>query len=91
MASRAWRTTRLTTALVGRAASYLSSLPVIKAKWSAFATQCWTVPVAGGVGKIYTIGAQPLNAGLQVFDYVDRPSAAPSPAVRSQLQLLFPC
>jgi hypothetical protein len=69
---------------------YLSSSPVITANWSAASSQRWTVPVGGGVGKIFRIGAQPINAGLQVFDYVERPSAGPNWAVRFQVQLLFP-
>jgi hypothetical protein len=69
---------------------YLTSSPVITANWSASSSQRWTVPVGGGVGKIFRIGAQPINAGLQVFDYVERPSAGPNWAVRFQVQLLFP-
>jgi hypothetical protein len=69
---------------------YLTSSPVITANWSAASSQRWTVPVGGGVGKIFRIGTQPVNAGLQVFDYVERPSGAPNWAVRFQVQLLFP-
>jgi hypothetical protein len=69
---------------------YLTSSPVITANWSAASPQRWTVPIGGGVGKIFRIGAQPVNAGLQVFDYVERPSGGPNWAVRFQVQLLFP-
>jgi hypothetical protein len=69
---------------------YVSSSPVITANWSAAPSQRWTVPIGGGGGKIFKIGGQPINAALQVFDYVERPSAGPKWAVRFQVQLLFP-
>jgi hypothetical protein len=69
---------------------YLSSSPIITANWSADSSQRWTVPIGGGGGRIFKIGGQPINASLQIFDYVARPSSGPSWAVRFQVQLLFP-
>jgi hypothetical protein len=68
----------------------LSSSPVITANWSAAASHRWTVPIGGDDGKIFKIGGQPINASLQVYDYVERPSAGPNWTVRFQVQLLFP-
>jgi hypothetical protein len=50
----------------------------------------WTVPVGGGVGKIFHICSQPMNASLQAFDYPIRTSPGPSWALRFQVQFLFP-
>ena len=69
---------------------YLTSSPIMTANWSADASQRWNVPLGGGVGKIFKIGGQPMNASLQAFDYVAHPSAGPRWAVRFQVQFLFP-
>ena len=41
---------------------YLTSAPIITANWEANNDNRWTVPFGGGVGKIFKIGKQPLNA-----------------------------
>jgi hypothetical protein len=69
---------------------YLSSSPVITANWSADSSQRWSVPIGGGVGKIFKIANQPINASFQAFDYVEHPSFAPRWALRFQVQFLFP-
>ncbi len=69
---------------------YLSSSPVITANWSAASSQRWSVPIGGGGGRIFKIGGQPINASVQAFNYVERPSAGPDWALRLQVQLLFP-
>jgi hypothetical protein len=69
---------------------YLVSSPIITANWSAPLGQRWSVPIGGGVGKIFKIGDQPMNASLQAFDYVAHRSLAPRWALRFQVQLLFP-
>jgi hypothetical protein len=52
---------------------YLTTSPVITANWSVDASQRWSVPIGGGIGKIFRIGTQPINASLQTYDYVERP------------------
>ncbi len=69
---------------------YLVSAPIITAKWTAPSSDRWTVPVGGGIGKIFHLGSQPLNASLQAFDYPIHPSLGPKWAVRFQVQFLFP-
>ena len=69
---------------------YLTSSPIITSNWSAPSSERWSVPIGGGVGKIFKIGDQPFNASLQAFDYVAHPSSGPRWALRAQTQLLFP-
>jgi len=69
---------------------YLTSSPIITANWSAPSSQRWNVPLGGGVGKIFRIYGQPMNASLQAFDYVATPSLGPRWELRFQLQFLFP-
>ena len=50
----------------------------------------WAFPLGAGIGKIFRIGEQPMNASLQAFDYLQSPTGGPRWAVRAQLQFLFP-
>lgn len=69
---------------------YLTSSPIITANWNATSGNRWNLPIGGGVGRILKIGEQPINLGLQAFDYVQSPSGGPRWALRFQVQLLFP-
>jgi hypothetical protein len=69
---------------------YLVSSPIMTANWSAPSSQRWSIPLGGGVGKIFKIDGQPMNASLQAFDYVAHPNLAPRWAIRVQIQFLFP-
>jgi hypothetical protein len=69
---------------------YLVTSPIITANWSAPSSQRWNVPLGGGVGKIFKIYGQPMNASLQAFDFVATPSLGPRWELRFQLQFLFP-
>lgn len=69
---------------------YLSSAPIITANWNADSDNKWTIPFGGGVGKIFKIGTQPLNAQVQSFYNVEKPDNAADWSLRLQLQFLFP-
>jgi hypothetical protein len=69
---------------------YLTSSPIITANWNATSGNKWDFPLGGGVGKILKIGDQPINVGLQAFDYVQSPSGGPRWTLRFQVQFLFP-
>jgi hypothetical protein len=69
---------------------YLTSAPIITANWEAESGNQWTVPFGGGVGKIFKIGKQPLNAQVQAFYNVEKPENGPDWQLRLQLQFLFP-
>jgi hypothetical protein len=69
---------------------YISSAPIITANWKADSGNQWTVPFGGGVGKIFRIGKQPLNAQAQAFYNVEKPDNSPDWTLRLQLQFLFP-
>jgi len=55
---------------------YLVSSPLITANWEA-PTNKWAFPIGAGIGKIFRIGEQPINASLQAFDYVKSPTSGP--------------
>jgi hypothetical protein len=69
---------------------YVTSSPIITANWKADGGDVWTVPFGGGVGKIFRIGKQPMNAQVQAFYNVSKPDNGPDWSLRLQLQFLFP-
>jgi len=70
---------------------YISVSPVITANWEADrASDEWTVPLGGGVGKIFTIGKLPFNGSLAVYKNVVKPDMGPDWTIRAQISLLLP-
>jgi len=67
---------------------YLFSSPTLVANWNS--AQQWTIPVGAGEGRIFTMGAQPVNVRLGGEYNVVRPNNAPEWAVKFTFQLLFP-
>ncbi|MFO1146596.1 MAG: hypothetical protein U1E33_08680 [Rhodospirillales bacterium] len=69
---------------------YLVTSPVITVNWEADKDNAAMVPVGGGVGRVFTVGSQPVNAQVQGFYNAVRPDFAPQASLRLQLALLFP-
>jgi len=69
---------------------YLTSAPIITANWEAESGEKWTIPVGGGLGKVFKIGKQPINMSSQVFYNAERPNNGAEWQWRLQIQLLFP-
>lgn len=69
---------------------YLSSAPIITANWHADSDDQWTVPVGGGVGKVFHVGKQPMNASVRAYYNVVAPDAGPDWTVQLQLTFMFP-
>jgi hypothetical protein len=49
-----------------------------------------TVPVGGGISKLFRIGPQPVSATAQTYYNVERPDFAPDWQLRIALTFLFP-
>jgi len=81
---------------------YLVSAPIMTANWAAAkGGDVWTVPLGGGVGKLFRLGdilpleghpiaKLPINTQLQAFGNVHRPEFGSEWQLRFQVQLLFP-
>lgn len=69
---------------------YLVSAPIITANWNSSSGNKWTIPIGGGVGKIFKIGEQPVNASLQGYWNAETPEGGADWTLRTQIQLLFP-
>ncbi|WP_188569369.1 neuromedin U [Undibacterium terreum] len=69
---------------------YLVSSPVVTSNWKQKSSERWTVPVGGGIGRLFKVGGQSINTNVQVFSNLARPINAPSWSFRLQVQFLFP-
>lgn len=80
---------------------YLVSAPIMTADWAAKGSDVWTVPLGGGVGKLFSLGQilpleghplakLPINTQVQAFGNVARPEDGPKWQLRFQIQFLFP-
>jgi len=69
---------------------YVTSSPIMTVNWKADSSQKWTVPLGGGVGKIFHLGRLPVNTSLAMYYNVVKPEFGADWQVRAQVQLLFP-
>ena len=46
---------------------YLVSSPIVTANWEANSDNRWTVPVDGGVRRVFRISGQNINTTLQTY------------------------
>jgi hypothetical protein len=58
--------------------------------WKADSGQQWTVPLGGGVGKIFHFGKLPVNTQISAYYNVIRPDFGANWQIRAQVQLMFP-
>ena len=69
---------------------YLTVSPIITANWNASSGNQWVVPVGGGVGRVFRLGYQPLNASVAFFGNAARPTNSSPWGMRLQIAFLFP-
>lgn len=68
----------------------ISVSPTITANWQASSGNVWTVPVGAGVGRVFRLGYQPMNASVALFGNVVHPAGGSPWGMRVQLSFLFP-
>ena len=73
---------------------YLSFSPIITADWEND-DQGWTVPVGGGIGRVFKLGKQPINASLHAYYNAIKPEIGGEEimgdwTIRTQIQFLIP-
>ena len=71
---------------------FLTSSPTMSANWEAEKTgDRLTVPVGGGIGKIFKMGGHPFRASMQAFGYAASPDAVDTDwTLQAEFRLLFP-
>ncbi|HRH15258.1 MAG TPA: hypothetical protein PK225_13010 [Azonexus sp.] len=61
----------------------------ITSNWTKPSDERWTVPVGGGVGKLFYVGPLPISLSAQAFYNVVTPTDGPNWSVNFQLAFLF--
>jgi len=69
---------------------YLTSAPIVTANWEIDNDDRWTVPLGGGVGKIFHLGRLPVNTQLSAYYNVVTPDDGADWSTRFQVQFMFP-
>ena len=69
---------------------YLISDIIMTANWDLKGSDVWTVPLGGGVGKLFKIGSQAMNAKTEAYYNVEKPDGAPDWQWGFTIQFLFP-
>jgi len=69
---------------------YLTSSPIMTVDWKARSSDQWTVPIGGGVGKIFHLGKLPVNSQIAAYYNVEKPEFGADWQIRAQIQLMFP-
>ena len=69
---------------------YLISDIIMTANWDLKGSDVWTVPLGGGVGKLFKIGSQAMNARAEAYYNVAKPDNAPDWQWGFTVQFLFP-
>ena len=68
---------------------YFVSSPSITSNWAATSNHRWTVPLGGGIGRLFKIDKQPVNARIQGLHNAARPDFGASWQLQVQVQFLF--
>ena len=63
---------------------------VMTANWEADSSNRWTIPVGGGVGRVFKVGNQAINSRLEAYYNAERPDGAPDYSINFTWQFLFP-
>lgn len=69
---------------------YLITDMILTANWQADSSNRWTIPLGGGVGKMFEIGSQKMNTKIEAYYNVEKPDGAPDWSMSWTLQFLFP-
>lgn len=69
---------------------YLTSDMDMIANWNSDSDNRWTVPLGGGVGKLFNLDNFAINTKLQAYYNVVRPDSAPDWSMNFTLQFMLP-
>lgn len=71
---------------------FLLSTPTMSANWEAEKSgDKLTIPIGGGVGRLFKIGGHPFRASVQAFGYPATPDAVDTDyTIQAEFRLLFP-
>jgi hypothetical protein len=69
---------------------YLITDIVATANWNRDSSQQWTIPLGGGVGRLFKVGNQPMNCRVEAYSNIEKPDGAPDWQMGFTIQFLFP-
>jgi len=69
---------------------YLTSSPMMSANWEAGSDNKLTIPVGGGIGKVFSLGDQRVNTRLVSYYNAERSRGSADWTLQWTFQLLFP-
>lgn len=69
---------------------HLSSEFIMTADWEAKSDERWTVPLGGGIGRLFWLGKLPVDATLEAFWNAERPKYEADWQLRFRATFLFP-
>lgn len=69
---------------------YLITDSVVTVDWEIKSGDKVTLPLGGGIGKIFKVGSQPMNIRAEAYYNVIHPDGAPEWTIGGTIQFLFP-
>jgi len=69
---------------------YLSTSPTMTYNWEADSDDAWTIPVGGGIGKIFRFDKTPVDVRISAYRNVEAPDSTPDWYAEFQIKFLFP-
>jgi len=69
---------------------YLNTSPTMVYDWEADSDDAWTIPVGGGIGKIFHFGETPVDMRFSSYWNVEAPDSAADWFAEFQIKFLFP-
>ena len=69
---------------------YLSTSPTMTYNWEASSDDAWTIPIGGGIGKIYHFGETPVDLRFSTYWNVEAPDSSADWFAEFQIKFLFP-
>lgn len=69
---------------------YLNTSPTITHNWEANSDDAWTIPIGGGIGKIFHFGKMPVDMRVSAYWNAEAPESAPDWFTEFQIKLIFP-
>ncbi len=69
---------------------FVFTSPIITSAWNAKNGEKWTLPVGGGIGRLFHFGKMPVNMSAQGLYNLERPRYQADWTVRYTVQFLFP-
>jgi len=69
---------------------YLTTSPTMTYNWEASSDDAWTIPVGGGIGKIFHFDEAPVDMRFSAYSNVEAPDSAADWFAEFQIKFLFP-